>query len=342
MDIKYFSKVVGDIGFLFRVVGRRCGRSVVYLLLGSCCSIAVGNINDKRAEAYELPPLYGSYIDEDPRRFFTTLFDNELPITATPGHWSFRYNIKVDDLIDESYLRLPIEARYGLNNTTEFFFSSTSYLPNPFEDPSENSWGSVELGLKQRLDSFISDQWALAYGAKAKVPLERIPTADPRDQYIRYQPFLVTVYQPPSLPRWQFANQIRYDWIAENPLHEWDVLPRPLSTLSLGHAIIFTPKGEWRYSMEFEYETDELDGGSDEAFRISPGIGWFPRRNSFFERLPGDFDLGLIVSYHLSQLPIDQGGDDLSIKFRVRWVYAGKRSLSSTWKALKRQWNEGY
>ena len=290
--------------------------------------------DEKKAEAYELPPLYHTYEEETATRFFTTLFDSELPITGKPGRWNFRYNIKADDLIDEAYLRLPLEARYGLTSTTEMSISSTSYLPNPFESPSESSLGFLGIGVKQRLNSFIDDQWAMAFGAKAKASLEMVPTSDPRDQFLRVEPYLVTVYSPPSLPRWQFINQIKYDWVTKNPFHDSDIGPTPFSTFSIAPGFIFTPGGEWRYSLEVEYQNDQFDGGNDDAFLISPGIGWFPRKENFLKNVPGDFDFGLRLSHGISRLPIDRRRDDLEVKLSVRWIYYGEKSLASTWKSL--------
>jgi hypothetical protein len=295
---------------------------------------------NEKVEAYELPTLYHTYEEEKATRFFTTLFDSELPITAKPGRWSFRYNVKVDDLVDKSYLRMPLEARYGLTPTTEVSMSSTTFLPNPFDSPSQSSLGFLGLGFKQRLNSFIDDQWALAFGAKGKVSIEDIPTNDPRDQFLRVEPFLVTVYSPPKLPRWQFINQIKYDWVTENPFHEFDVGPEPFSTFSFSPAFIYTPNGEWRYSLEVEYQTDQFDGGINDAYLVSPGIGWFPRKNKFLKKIPGDFDFGLLLTHGISRLPIDEGKDDVEAKLRVRWIYYGKKNLVSTWKALTANWRE--
>ena len=300
----------------------------------------VGGTAEEQAVAHELPPLYHTYEEEKATRFFTTLFDSELPITARPNRWSFRYNIKAGDLLDESYIRMPLEARYGLTSTTEMSISSTSFLPNPFESPSESSLGFLGLGFKQRLNSFIDDQWAFAFGAKAKASIEEIPSDDLRDQYLRVEPYVVTVYSPPSLPRWQFINQVKYDWVLENPFHSSDVAPKPFSTFAFSPAFVYTPKGEWRYSLEFEYQTDRFDGGVSDAFLISPGIGWFPRKNNFLKNIPGDFDFGLLLTHGIERLPIDDDKDDLEVKLRVRWIYYGKKDLASTWKALTGNWRD--
>lgn len=314
--------------------------SSVSLFLAGMLLVSSSLVGRDKVEAYELPALYHTYEEEKATRFFTTLFDSELPITAKPNRWSFRYNIKAGDLLDESYLRMPLEARYGLTPTTEVSLTSTTFLPNPFESPSEDSLGFLGVGFKQRLNSFIDDQWAFAFGAKAKVSLEEIPTDDLRDQYLRVGPFLVTVYSPPSLPRWQFINQIKYDWVTENPIHDSDVDPEPLSTFSFSPAFVYTPKGEWRYSLEFEYQTDRFDGGVSDAFLVSPGIGWFPRKNNFLRNIPGDFDFGLLFAHGIERLPIDADKDDLEVKLRVRWIYYGKKNLSNTWKALTGNWRD--
>ena len=314
----------------------------VLLTVTACALLATAPLAaaQEKTEAYQLPPLYHTYEEEKATRFFTTLFDSELPITAKPNQWSFRYNIKAGDLLDESYLRMPLEARYGLTPTTELSISSTSFLPNPFESPSQSSLGFLGLGFKQRLNSFIDDQWAFAFGAKAKVSLEEIPTDDLRDQYLRIEPYVVTVYSPPSLPRWQFINQIKYDWVTDNPIHDADAGPKPFSTFSFSPAFVYTPKGEWRYSLEFEYQTDQFDGGTSDAFLVSPGIGWFPRKNNFLKTLPGDFDFGLLLTHGIQRLPVDADKDDLEVKLRVRWIYYGKKNLSSTWKALTGNWQD--
>lgn len=294
----------------------------------------------EKTEAYELPPLYHTYEEATATRFFSTLFDSELPITARPHQFTLRYDIKAGDLIDEPYLRVPIEARYGVTPTTEVFVSSTPYLPNPFESPSESSLGFAGVGFKQRLNSFIDDQWAFAFGAKLKVSLDEIPSNDPRDQYMRIQPYMVTVYSPPSLPQWQFINQFKYDLVTSNPFHDADTGPQPLSTFSFSPAFIFAPRGEWRYSLEFEYQTDQFDGGHSDAFLVSPGIGWFPQKESFLRSVPGDFDFGLLLTHGFSRLPIDADKDDVEVKFRVRWNYYGKKDLVSRFKALTKNFRD--
>lgn len=82
--------------------------AAIYLFFAGMLLVPSNLVGRDKVEAYELPALYHTYEEEKATRFFTTLFDSELPITAKPNRWSFRYNIKAGDLLDESYLRRPV------------------------------------------------------------------------------------------------------------------------------------------------------------------------------------------------------------------------------------------
>ncbi|QXD24036.1 hypothetical protein F7C95_19350 [Opitutia bacterium ISCC 51] len=68
--------------------------SSIYLFFAGMLLVSSCLVGRDKVEAYELPALYHTYEEEKATRFFTTLFDSELPITAKPNRWSFRYNIK--------------------------------------------------------------------------------------------------------------------------------------------------------------------------------------------------------------------------------------------------------
>lgn len=256
------------------------------------------------------------------RRFFETLFDSELPFTNPDSAWEFSVNPKFSDIDDDPYIRLPYEFRYGFTEKREGMIGHTPYIANPFSSSPDGSIGTLDLGVKQRVDSFFNEQIQLALGFKAALPMKEIPT-DPweiRTNYARYEPYMVFTRQKYPLSRWQQVLNISYQWIDESPFGvDTNVPMRPESLFTLRPGLIYKPPGEWRYSLELEYVTERLDGGSGDAFTIVPGVTWFPNRIDRSLPVPGDFDIGLRLGYVLEHLPENEGASDIRVSVRLRW-----------------------
>ena len=260
-------------------------------------------------------------LSEVRRRFFDTLFDTELPFTNPDSAWEFSIHPKFSDVVDEDFIRLPYDFRYGFTEKREGLIGHTPYFNNPFASNADSSLGYLNLGIKQRIDSF-GDQWQVAVGAKAKLPMEDIPSDpwDIRADFAQYEPYIVIGHQDHPLSRWQQVLNVSYRWVDDSPFGvDTQVTEIPHSLLTLRPGLIYKPPGEWRYSLEFQYVTERLDGGKNDAYMIVPGVTWFPNRIDHSIPVPGDFEVGLTIGFAFEQLPEDRDSSEIKAAVRVRW-----------------------
>jgi len=263
--------------------------------------------------------------EERKRRLLSTLLNNELPFTNPESSFQLRYSAKASDVVKESYIRIPLELRYGISEYTEAYLSYQPYINNPFDKHAVSSSGLAGLGIKHRLTNFIDERWDLAFGLRTFVPLSEIPSEDEREQFGRYEPYVVMTYLLPRNERLRATLHARYDWVKGEPFFENGIDPQPSSTFYLRPGIIFTPPGEWRYTFELEYQTERFSGSNDDGWLVAASLGWFPKSKTLLSRLPGVFDFTIRLGYALSQLPIDQAGSPEEIDLRVRWSKRNRR-----------------
>ena len=259
------------------------------------------------------------------RQFFDSLFNTELPFTNEKSDWQLHLSPKFKDIVNEPFIRFPMEMRYGFSPYSEGSIGYTPFIGNPFDSQTQDSAGFLELGFKHRAKKFINDSWELAYGINARLPMDEIPTDYIRDNFARYQPYVVVTHQFHPTEPWSWFLNLSYDHIDRDPFRLARYDPKPNSLGIVRPGFIFGPKGEWRYSIEYEYKTDRVDGGNSDSHAIIPGIAWFPNREKRDIPIPGDFDLGLTFEYYLKQLPEELDQSDLQVSLRVRWRLSKKR-----------------
>lgn len=263
--------------------------------------------------------------EERKTRLLSTLLNNELPFSNPESSLQFRYSAKFSDLVKEPYVRLPFELRYGISEYTEAYLSYQPFVNNPLDNHPISSSGLAGLGIKHRLPNFIDEQWDFALGMRTFAPLSEIPSEDPRHQFARYEPYVVMTYLIPQDERFRATLHARYDWVRGEPFFESNINPSPSSTFYLRPGVIFTPPGEWRYTLELEYQTERLSGPRNDGWLVAASVGWFPERKTWLSRLPGEFDFTLRLGYALSQLPIDRLGSPEEVDLRVRWSKRKRR-----------------
>jgi len=258
-------------------------------------------------------------------RLLSTLFNNELPFSNPKSALQLHYSAKASDVIKEPYIRLPFELRYGVSEYTEAYLAYQPFVNNPFESNPVSSSGITGIGVKHRIPNFINEQWDLAFGFRTFLPLSEIPSEDSRNQFARWEPYFVTTYQLPNDERFRWTLHARYDWVRGEPFFENLIDPRPSSTFYLRPGIIFTPPGEWRYTLELEYQTERFSGADNDGMLVAASFGWFPERKTWLSRLPGEFDFTLRIGYAIQQLPIDRLGSPEEVDLRVRWSKRKRR-----------------
>jgi len=263
--------------------------------------------------------------EERKRRLLSTLLNNELPFSNPESSLQFRYSAKASDVVKEPYIRLPFELRYGISEYTEAYLAYQPYVNNPFDKHSVSSSGLAGIGIKHRLHNFINERWDMAFGLRTFVPLSEIPSEDQREQFGRYEPYVVMTYLLPQDERFRATLHARYDWVKGEPFFQNGIDPRPSSTFYLRPGIIFTPPGEWRYTLELEYQTERFSGPKNDGWLVAASVGWFPEGKTWLSKLPGEFDFTLRLGYEITQLPIDRLGSPEQVDLRVHWNKRKKR-----------------
>ena len=297
-------------------MGAKASLGIVTLALASLSGVQAQSpyVSDEELEA--------EAERESKRRFYDALFDSELPFTNPDSSWELQIKPKLGDVDDEPFIRLPMELRYGFTEQREGLIGYTPYLSNPFQSDAVSSWGYLNLGIKQRLDPFINDNWDLAFGLKARTPVDDIPAEahEIRNNYALYEPYVVFTHENPNHPRWQHVLSMSYIWVDDDPFNVVDASgPRPDSLFTLRPGLIYKPPGEWRYSLEVDYMTERLDGGVNDSLMVIPGVVWYPDRRKRNIPVPGDFDVGLRFGLVIDSLPEERGRSDLQVSLRVRY-----------------------
>lgn len=262
---------------------------------------------------------------DDLGRYFDRLFSTELPFIGAESVWEFDFSPKFGDLRDDPGVRLPLEATYGFSETFEMHIGYTPYFANPIDSEPDWSDGYVLFGFKKRLVKFLDEKWDFAYGVDVKEPLDLIPDDYIRANYTIYRPYAVFSKRLGETERWRAYWNLNYDQVGDHVHSSNAPGNAPDSVFGLQQGIIFTPKGEWRYSVELEYATTRLDGLKDDQWIIKPGVTWFPtenRREAWI--IPGDYSIGLKFGFALDYLEENKDRSDIRVGVRFRWRLKAK------------------
>jgi hypothetical protein len=101
------------------------------------------------------------------------LIDLGLPSFSPPGQWYFYAHPKFGDFLHEDYFRLPVGARYKLNDQLELHGQLGAYFTNGFHDSVGNGFYELQLGLKQEEELWVDV--GASVGVDFITPLSRPP-----------------------------------------------------------------------------------------------------------------------------------------------------------------------
>lgn len=285
-------------------------------------------VNGKESDSSDnsISPFVGAKKSvDDLGRYFDNLFSTELPFIGPNTVWEFDINPKFGDIVEDPYIRMPVEATYGFSDSMEASVGYIPYLSNPAKSPSEYSDGYLTLGFKKRFAHLFGEKWDFAVGATARKPMDDIPDDYVRANHTIIRPFAVISKRLGDTERWTAYLNANYDLVGDYVHRDEEHVAQPDSLFSLQPGIIFKPGGEWRYSLELEFATTRFDGDEDDQWIIEPGVTWFPseeRRQAWF--IPGDYSVGLTLGIGLDQLNENEDRSDMRIGIRLRWRLRAK------------------
>lgn len=286
-----------------------------------------------RVIALALVPISG-YAEEPPiperekfgYDFASRLADTPLPFTNDDSALSVDLQPKLEDFLNEPYVRLPIEITYSSTAKREINLGFIPYFENPFSGDPESSDGYLTFGVKQRGNDNPEEGFNFAAGLDARIPLEEIPTDSVRESFDSYIPYLTTAYRLDDESKWLAFTTVQYHIVGSDRRHIKDPISRPRDLLSLEPGVIYQPGDTLRYSIRLAYRTDRLDGGADSGLRVLPSVTWYPTSNTpFFRRIAGHFALSLEFEYVLSKLEEHEEDDTFGVSLQVRWRFLERK-----------------
>ncbi|MBC2606134.1 hypothetical protein [Pelagicoccus albus] len=252
--------------------------------------------------------------------FIQTFSGTELPFTQNNSELNIEIRPKIGDLLDEPFIRLPIELEYGFTPKLEGSIGVIPFLENPFHGDRASSDGYFTFGLKQRIDALENDRLAVSVGLNGRLPLDTIPSDWQRDQYDSYTPFFVAAYEIDKSGEWTVFSNVAYELLDKDNNQMPYLIEAPNSLARFTTGFIHHPPGDLRYGLRFLYITEDFDGGTNDGLKIIPSITWYPPDDTwFFRSIAGHFELTLDVEYAMEKLPEQAEESDIGINFKVRW-----------------------
>jgi hypothetical protein len=246
------------------------------------------------------------------------VFDLRLPSILEKYRLSLDFEPKIGDLVKRSYVRYPIELRYGLSDRVEIYGGLTPFSPNPFHsEPS--GWGPGFITQGVRYNVMPSGRKLgfdeITLGTEARIPVGN-PPLRLIDQFTHVRPYLTTARYLDSLPHTTLFIYASYDfaqkWVNQVPS---SVVQRDV--FEVGPALLYKPS-EWGLlgQVGFRHIT-EPDRTRLGSISRAGGLWDIPESRSRKWGLKGKWQIESAL-----EVETEEGkSTDFGIATRVRWKF---------------------
>ena len=242
------------------------------------------------------------------------IFELEMPRTERRGEVTLDFQPRFRDIIDQSYLRVPLELRWGVNNHLELDFTGDSYLPLGLRhgDP---GWGfsALDLGAKYAWLKWLKPVWETSVGFNATYPVSR-PPIELTDGHNHFSPFITLGRKVDDIKGLSGFINASIDLMSKSstPGNYGRNEPHGKS-MTLRPGLLYD-RGPWHYTLEVAGTTTRLIGrGAHDFLVVRPGVLWDVPRRLFFLSTNGRWVAGFNVTATLGP-----DGNTLSTGGRLR------------------------
>ncbi len=225
----------------------------------------------------DTPPASPAFDNPEQRTIsrIRDLFDIDLPFTERPGQVRFSFQPIFRDLLNESYLRVPLEFRWGVNDHFELNSDMETYFHHGLRK-GDSSYGLDELflGAKYALLGWLEPVWNASVGFNVAVPVSR-PPVGMTDGHDHFSPYIVFDRKLRCLPGLSGFLNARPDFITESSTPGSFGRNEPHSnSLTVSPGLLFDHY-DWHYTLEVDATTTRIIGtGSHDFLTIRPGVFW--------------------------------------------------------------------
>ncbi len=211
-------------------------------------------------------------------------FEIEMPKTERRGQVTFDFQPHFRDLIDQHYLRIPLEFRWGVNDHFEFNWSAETYFDHGLHggDYTGNGFSAVHFGTKYAWLRWLKPVWDTSVGFNTSFPVSH-PPIELTDGHNHFTPYISLGRKVDDIKGLSGFVNASVDLISKSstPGNFGRNEPHGKS-MTLRPGLLYD-HGPWHYTCEVAVTTTRLIGGGNHDFLIvRPGVVWeLPRKLVF-------------------------------------------------------------
>ncbi len=214
------------------------------------------------------------------------VFEIDLPTTELAGSVQLSFLPRLQDLLDRSYLRVPLGLRWGVNDHLEMNSDVETYLHHGLRS-GDSSYGLSQLhfGAKYAWLRMLKPIWDTSVGFNSSFPVSR-PPLDLTDGHNHVSPYIVFGRKVPGARGLSAFLHADIDFIWKSPTPGRFGRNEPHS-----NSLTFTPglvydRWPFHYTLEIDATTTSLVGDGHFYFvTVRPGIVWdLPSQLKFHAR----------------------------------------------------------
>jgi hypothetical protein len=213
-------------------------------------------------------------------------FEIEMPKTTRRGEVTFDFQPRFRDLINQDYLRIPLEFRWGVNNHFEINFTADSYVDNVFrQSHSGSGFSAVHFGTKYAWHQWLRPTWDTSVGFNSSYPVSR-PPIQLTDGHNHFTPYIVLGRKIDDINGLSGLITVSVDLLSKSSTPGNFGRNEPHGKSFTVRPGLLYDRGPWHYTLEVGATTTRFIGGGDHDFlQIRPGVFWdLPKRLVFHAR----------------------------------------------------------
>jgi hypothetical protein len=270
----------------------------------------------------------------DQRSFsrFPGLFEIDLPKTERRGNIRLLFQPTFRDLLDKSYLRVPFEFRWGVNDHFELNSELDTYGTHGLRKATTGyGLSTLHFGAKYAWHVWLKPVWDTGVGFNSSIPVSR-PPIELTDGHRHFTPYIVFGRKVDGVEGLSGFIHTSVDFIAKSPTPGNFGQNEPHSdSLTVTPGLLYNRKA-WHYTLEVDCATTRVIGtGNHDFLTIRPGVIWdLPKALVFHAR--GRWLAGFNVT-----AVFGPDGDTISTggRFRgevnfIRWLPLNRRDRTPT------------
>ena len=213
----------------------------------------------------------------DQRSFsrFPGLFEIDLPKTERRGNIRFIFQPRFRDLLDKSYLRIPFEFRWGVNDHFELNSDIDTYGPHGLRKATSGyGLSTLHFGAKYAWHVWLKPTWDTSVGFNSTIPVSR-PPVELTDGHRHLTPYIVFGRKVDGVAGLSGFIHTSVDFIATSPtLGNFGRNEPHSDSLMVTPGLLYNRKA-WHYTLEVDCATTRLIGtGNHDFLTIRPGVIW--------------------------------------------------------------------